>query len=42
VLGNDHCFDAVIAGYTAYRWAHEGWEVPEGIFGEDGWIFAPP
>lgn len=42
VLGNDHCFDAVIAGYTAYRWAHDGWEVPEGIFGEDGWIFAPP
>jgi hypothetical protein len=42
VLGNDHCFDAVIAGYTAYRWAHDGWEVPEGVFGEDGWIFAPP
>ncbi|MEP6865260.1 MAG: DUF429 domain-containing protein [Deltaproteobacteria bacterium] len=42
VLGNDHCFDAVIAGYTAYRWAHDGWEVPEGVFADDGWIFAPP
>jgi len=42
VLGNDHCFDAVIAGYTAYRWAHEGWQLPDGIFADDGWIFAPP
>ncbi|HET9989086.1 MAG TPA: DUF429 domain-containing protein [Kofleriaceae bacterium] len=42
VLGNDHCFDAVIAGYTAYRWAHDGWDVPDGVFGDDGWIFAPP
>ena len=42
VLGNDHCFDAVIAGYTAYRWARDGWEIPEGVFAEDGWIFAPP
>jgi hypothetical protein len=42
VLGNDHCFDAVIAGYTAYRWAHDGWQLPEGVFAEDGWIVAPP
>ncbi|MEO8840703.1 MAG: DUF429 domain-containing protein [Kofleriaceae bacterium] len=42
VLGNDHCFDAVISGYTAYRWARDGWELPEGVFADDGWIFAPP
>ncbi len=42
VLGNDHCFDAVISAYTAYRWAREGWVQPEGVFAEDGWIFAPP
>ncbi len=40
VLGNDHCFDAVITAYTAYLWARDGWEVPPGIFDEDGWIFA--
>jgi hypothetical protein len=42
VLGNDHCFDAVIAAYTAYRWARDGWETPTGPFAEDGWIVAPP
>ncbi|CAN5605688.1 hypothetical protein BH11MYX1_BH11MYX1_25640 [soil metagenome] len=42
VLGNDHCFDAVISAYTAYRWAREGWETPQGVFADDGWIFAPP
>jgi len=41
VLRNDHCFDAVISAYTAYRWAREGWELPPGMFDEDGWIFAP-
>jgi predicted nuclease with RNAse H fold len=42
VLRNDHCFDAVIGAYTAYLWARDGWPVPEGCFGEDGWIVAPP
>jgi len=42
VLGNDHCFDAVISAYTAYRWARDGWEPPEGFLREDGWIVAPP
>jgi len=42
VLRNDHCFDAVISSYTAYLWAREGWEVPAGVFAEDGWIFSPP
>jgi predicted nuclease with RNAse H fold len=41
VLRNDHCFDAVISGYTAYLWAREGWELPSELFAEDGWIFAP-
>jgi predicted nuclease with RNAse H fold len=42
VLRSDHCFDAVIGAYTAYLWARDGWPVPEGCFGEDGWIVAPP
>ena len=41
VLQNDHGFDAVIAGYTAYLWARDGWTVPDAMFVEDGWIFAP-
>lgn len=42
VLGNDHCFDAVISAYSAYLWARDGWTAPEGVFADDGWIFAPP
>lgn len=42
VLGNDHCFDAVISAYTAYLWARDGWTAPEGWVADDGWIFAPP
>ncbi|MGE0872311.1 MAG: DUF429 domain-containing protein [Kofleriaceae bacterium] len=42
VLGNDHCFDAVISAYTAYLWARDGWPAPEGALAEDGWIYAPP
>ncbi len=42
VLGNDHCFDAVIAAYTAYLWARDGWDKPGDLFDEDGWIAAPP
>ena len=42
VLRNDHCFDAVISAYTAYLWARDGWELPVGVFAEDGWIFSPP
>ena len=41
VLQNDHGFDAVIAAYTAARWARDGLRVPEGIVEADGWIFAP-
>ena len=42
VLRNDHCFDAVIAAYTAYLWAREGWPTPGGVFDDDGWIVCPP
>lgn len=42
VLQNDHCFDALIAAYTAYRWARDGWSAADGMFAEDGWIVAPP
>ena len=42
VLGNDHCFDAVLSAYTAYLWARDGWTAPEGWVADDGWIFAPP
>lgn len=42
VLSNDHCFDAVIAAYTAFRWARDGWNDAAGLFCDDGWIVAPP
>jgi len=42
VLQNDHCFDAVISAYTAYRWTKDGWQGADGIFADDGWIVAPP
>ena len=42
VLGNDHCFDAVISAYTAYLWARDGWTAPDGAVADDGCIFAPP
>jgi hypothetical protein len=42
VLRSDHCFDAVIAAYTAYLWAREGWSAPGGVFEDDGWIVSPP
>lgn len=45
VLSNDHCFDALVAAYTAFLWAVEGWEVPadqRALAQEDGWIWWPP
>jgi predicted nuclease with RNAse H fold len=42
VLQNDHCFDAVLAAYTAFLWARDGWAAPEGCFAADGWIAVPP
>jgi hypothetical protein len=46
-LRNDHCFDAIVAGYTAFLWARDGWQMPaawrqdDGL-AADGWIWAPP
>ena len=28
---NDHCFDAMIAAYTAYLWARDGWPSPTAV-----------
>jgi hypothetical protein len=42
VLRNDHCFEAVIAAYTAFLWARDGWQMPDGVFHDDGWIVTPP
>ena len=47
VLRNDHCFDALISGYTAVLWAQGGWTLPAGEgggepFATDGWIWVPP
>ena len=43
-LRNDHCFEALIAAYTAYLWARDGWTLPEpsSPFVDDGWIWVPP
>jgi hypothetical protein len=41
VLRNDHCFDAVLAAYTAWLWARDGWEAPSAEMAEDGWVYAP-
>ena len=44
-LRNDHCFDAILAGYTAFLWARDGWQLPakwQNGLGADGWIWAPP
>lgn len=40
VLQNDHCFDALISAYTAYRWSHDRWPSPTDD--EDGQIVVPP
>jgi hypothetical protein len=45
VLRNDHCFEALLSGYTAYLWARDGWQLPDDgaeVFAVDGWIWAPP
>jgi len=45
VLGNDHCFEAVLSAYTAFMWARDDWQLPADdpeLFETDGWIWAPP
>jgi hypothetical protein len=44
VLRNDHCFDAVLAAYTAHLWARDDWQLPRDsadLFARDGWIWSP-
>ncbi len=43
VCSSDNCFDALIAGYTAYLKHKEQWQtdLPLEITKEDGWIWAP-
>ena len=41
-LRNDHCFEAILTGYTAFLWARDGWTMPAGWNAADGWIWAPP
>ncbi|HEU5059773.1 MAG TPA: DUF429 domain-containing protein [Kofleriaceae bacterium] len=44
VLRNDHCFDALLSGYTAFLWARDGWQVPAdaAAFAPHGFIWVPP
>lgn len=43
VLRNDHCFEALLSGYTAYLAHREHWVMRQDeAFAEDGWIWAPP
>jgi hypothetical protein len=43
VLRNDHCFDALLSGYTAYLRGRARWPLPpDPVFMEDGWIWTPP
>ncbi len=42
VLQNDHCFDALIGAYTAYRWSHDHWPSPPDALADDGFIVVPP
>lgn len=44
VLGNDHCFDALLAGYTAFLYASQKWqlEVDAELADADGYVWAPP
>jgi predicted nuclease with RNAse H fold len=45
VLRNDHCFEALLSGYTAYLFSRDGWTLPldaAHLFAVDGWIWAPP
>ncbi len=44
VLRNDHCFDALLSGYTAFLWARDGWQVPAEAtdFASHGFIWVPP
>jgi hypothetical protein len=45
ILQKTRLFHAVICGYTGYRWAVEGWQIPSqqrALASLDGWIWVPP
>ena len=45
ILQKTRLFHAVICGYTGYRWAVEGWQIPSeerDLASLDGWIWVPP
>lgn len=37
----DHCFDAIMSGYTAFLWARDGWTMPDGWLADDGYLWTP-
>ncbi|HEY4184249.1 MAG TPA: DUF429 domain-containing protein, partial [Polyangia bacterium] len=42
---SDHLFDAVIAAFTGYLWARDGWQEREALddaSASEGWIWVPP
>jgi hypothetical protein len=42
---NDHLFDAVIAAFTGYLWARDGWQdqvALDDARAREGWIWVPP
>ncbi len=41
VLRNDHCFEALLSGYTAFLAHRDDWAPPDPALAEDGWIWAP-
>ncbi len=41
-LQSDHCFEAVLSGYSAFLCDRDDWPRPDPMFEVDGWIFAPP
>ena len=45
VLRNDHCFEALISGYSAFLAKRDGWVLggeTGAPFDKDGWIWVPP
>jgi hypothetical protein len=43
VLRNDHCFEALLCGFTAFLADRDDWQMPDDpVFATDGWIWAPP
>ena len=41
VLRNDHCFEALLSAYSAFRAQRDRWDGPLDGLEDDGWIWAP-